>query len=159
MNYAYNQSYVDVCTDALLEKRNYPITKKGGLFMKKKILGLLICISVMVFFSSCKNIETSEDTYTVWTDVSNYTEFQNTFGDLDDGMYTRFNISASGWKQLSSSLDSTGRHNWDKGQIKDWFIGRGFGEYESTKETAWLTSSDHGMIASRTKNTVYYILK
>lgn len=131
--------------------------------MKKQILGLLICISVMVFFSSCQNNansdDTRDDTYTVWTDVSNYTEFQTQFGDLDDGMYTRINISASGWTQLSSSLGSTGKHKWDKEQIKDWFIGRGFGEYESTKETAWLTSSDHGMIASRTKNTVYYILK
>ena len=73
-------------------------------------------------------------------------------------MYTRFNISESGWAQLSSSLGSTGKHTWDKAQIKEWFIGRGFGEAEATQETAWLTTSDHGMIASRTGNTVYYIL-
>ena len=131
--------------------------------MKRKFLVLVTIIGLACLcFTGCSNpynSDSSEPTYTVWTDVSNYTEFQTNFGNLDDGMYTRFNISASGWSQLSSSLGSTGKHKWDKEQIKDWFIGRGFGESESTRETAWLTSSDHGMIATRTGNTVYYILK
>lgn len=126
--------------------------------MKKKSFVLICCalIGICLSFTSC---QINVDGYTVWTDVSNYSEFQSNFGDLDDGMYTRFNISSSGWEQLSSSLGSTGKHTWDREQIKDWFIGRGFGESEATREVAWLISSDHGMIATRTGNTVYYILK
>ena len=126
--------------------------------MKKKSVILLFStlIGICLSFASC---QMNVDAYTVWTDVSNYSEFQSNFGDLDNGMYTRFNISSSGWAQLSSSLGSNGKHTWDKAQIKEWFIGRGFGESEAIQETAWLTTSDHGMIASRTGNTVYYILK
>lgn len=126
--------------------------------MKKKSVILLFStlIGICLTISSC---QMNVDAYTVWTDVSNYSEFQSNFGDLDNGMYTRFNISASGWAQVSSSLSSVGKHTWDKDQIKEWFIGRGFGESEATQETAWLTTSDHGMIASRTGNTVYYILR
>ena len=61
--------------------------------------------------------------------------------------------------KISGSLTNEGRHSWTKSQIKDWLLGRSFGDSESTKESAWLTTIDHGFIASRTGNTVYYILK
>ena len=114
----------------------------------------------MLFFSSCLNNVNREDTYTVWTDFSSYSEFESTFGTtLNDGMYVRLEFTSSQWSQMSSSLTSEGRHSWTKSQIKDWLLGRGFGDSESTKESAWLTTIDHGFIASRTSNTVYYILK
>ena len=128
--------------------------------MKRIFFGLLIIISVLFCFSSCQNNVDSEDSYTVWTDLSSYSEFQSTFGTtLDDGMYVRLEFTSSQWSQLSSSLTSEGRHSWTKSQIKDWLLGRSFGDLESTKEFAWLTTVDHGFIASRTDNTVYYILK
>ena len=74
-------------------------------------------------------------------------------------MYIRLEITASQWNQISSSLTSEGRHSWTKSQIKDWLLGRGFGDSESTKESAWFATIDHGFIASRTGNIVYYILK
>ena len=48
--------------------------------MKRKVFGLLIIISVIFCFSSCQNNVDSEDSYTVWTDLSSYSEFQSTFG-------------------------------------------------------------------------------
>ena len=128
--------------------------------MKKKIFGLLIIISVMLVFSACQNNVTGEETYTVWTDLGTYAEFQSTFGtNLDDGMYIRLEFTSSQWNQMLSSLTNEGKHIWTKSQIKDWLLGRGFGDSESTKESSWLTTIDHGFIASRTRNTVYFILK
>ncbi|MBP3709513.1 MAG: hypothetical protein J6I73_03790 [Treponema sp.] len=128
--------------------------------MKKKILRLVLIVSVILAFSSCQNNVGSEEVYTVWTDLETYSEFQSTFGrSLDDGMYIRLEFTSSQWNQISSSLTSEGRHSWTKSQIKDWFLGRGFGDYESTKESAWMTTIEHGFIASRTRNIVYFILK
>ena len=102
--------------------------------MKRIFFGLLIIISVIFCFSSCQNNVDSEDSYTVWTDLSSYSEFQSTFGTtLDDGMYVRLEFTSSQWSQLSSSLTSEGRHSWTKSQIKDWLLGRSFGDSESTR--------------------------
>ena len=74
-------------------------------------------------------------------------------------MYLRLDFTSAQWNQISGSLTSEGRHSWTKSQIKDWLLGRGFGDSESTKESAWFATIDHGFIASRTGNTVYLILK
>lgn len=74
-------------------------------------------------------------------------------------MYLRLEFNSSEWSQISSTLTNEGKHSWIKSQIKDWLLGRGFGDSESTKESAWLTTINHGFIASRTGSTVYYILK
>lgn len=88
--------------------------------MKRIFFGLLIIISVISFFSSCQNNVDSEDSYTVWTDLSTYSEFQSTFGTtLDDGMYVRLEFTSSQWSQMSDSLTNEGRHSWTKLQIKD----------------------------------------
>ena len=126
----------------------------------KKVFGLLTLISVIMVFSSCQNNVDSEDIYTVWTDLGTYSEFRSAFGTtLDDGMYVRLEFTSSQWSQMSGLLTSEGQHFWTKSKIKDWLLGRGFGDSESTKESSWLTTIDHGFIASRTSNTVYYILK
>ena len=80
--------------------------------MKRIFFGLLIIISVIFCFISCQHNVDSEDSYTVWTDLSSYSEFQSTFGTtLDDGMYVRLEFTSSQWSQLSSSLTSEGRHS------------------------------------------------
>lgn len=129
--------------------------------MKKKIFFSCIFISILLIFTSCSNLNTSkEPTYTVWTDFASYSDFQTTFNaTMNDGYYIRYEFTSDQWAQISSSTTSEGRHSWTKEKIKDWLIGRGFGETESTKEVAWLTTIDHGFIASRTGNTVYFILK
>lgn len=66
--------------------------------MKRKVFGLLIIISVIFCFSSCQNYVDSEDSYTVWTDLSTYSEFQSIFGTtLNDGMYVRLEFTSSQW--------------------------------------------------------------
>ena len=125
--------------------------------MKKKII---VFLAVMFIFVGCTNLTSTETEYTVWTDQSTYSYFQTNFGTtLNDGMYVRLEFTSSQWKQIASSITSEGRHYWTKSQIQDWFIGRGFGNSEANQESAWLTTIDHGFIASRTGNIVYYILK
>ena len=74
-------------------------------------------------------------------------------------MYVRLEFTSAQWEQIESYATSEGQHYWSKDKIKDWLIGRGVGDYEATKESSWLTTIDHGYIASRTGNTVYYIIK
>lgn len=128
--------------------------------MNKKSAFVILFFLILLAFNSCQNNSNSEDTYTVWTDLGTYSEFQSNFGTtLNDGMYVRIELTSSQWNQVSPTLTNEGRHTWTKSQIKDWLLGRGFGNSESTKESAWMTTIDHGLIASRTGNTVYLILK
>ena len=129
--------------------------------MKKKFFITCFFISIWLIFTSCSTPNTlKEPTYTVWTDFGTYSDFQSTFNTtLEDGYYLIFEFTSEQWSELSVSSTVEGRHSWTKSQIKDWLIGRGFGETESTKEVAWLTTINHGFIASRTNNTVYLILK
>ena len=128
--------------------------------MKKKLFVLFTIIGIVsLSFISCQ-FDSEDDTYTVWTDLSSYSDFQSNLNTtLTDGMYVRLEFTSSQWSQISPSITSEGRHSWTKSQIKDWLLGRGFGDSESTQESAWITTIDHGFIASRTGNTVYYILK
>ena len=113
---------------------------------------------LVVLFEGCSFDD--EESYTIWTDMGTYSEFQSAFDTtLNDGMYVRLEFTSSQWSQIKSSLTSDGKHSWGKSKIKDWLIGRGFGDYEAKQESSWLTTIEHGFIASRTGNTVYYILK
>ena len=129
--------------------------------MKRKSFVLLAVVGFCFAILSCTiPANSSEETYTVWTDSSTYSQFQSLFNTtLNDGMYLRLEFTSSQWQQFSGSLTSEGRHSWTKSQIKDWLLGRGFGDAESTKESAWFATIDHGFLASRTGNTVYYMLK
>ncbi len=126
--------------------------------MKKKLFGLLVIVPLLFFLNSCQM--NTEETYTVWTDSSSYFDFVLSFNaTLNDGMYMRLEFSSADWAKMSDSLTNEGKYVWTKSQIKDWLIGRGFGDSESTKESSWLTTIEHGFIVSRTGNMVYYILK
>ena len=128
--------------------------------MKKKILGLVFSILVLMFFNGCQNDVDDTDSYTVWTDVGTYSEFTSAFNTtLNDGMYVRLEFTNSQWNQINPSLTNEGKHNWSQDKIKDWLTGRGFGDYEANKESSWFATIDHGFIASRTENTVYFIMK
>lgn len=128
--------------------------------MKKTILLFVVSIAILFCFCACQNDASSGPTYTVWTDFVLYSEFTSSTGQtLNDGMYVRAEISNSDWAKASATLTSEGHHYWKKSDIIDWFIGRGFGDYEASKEAAWLTTIDHGTIFSRTDNLVYVILK
>jgi hypothetical protein len=125
----------------------------------KLFIGILAIILVFgIMLSSC-DLEPDDPTYTVWTDLITYTEYYNAFGSLSDGYYIRYEFTSSEWNSISPSLTSEGRNNWTESQIKNWFIGRGFGNTEANQETAWLMTINHGFIASRSGSIVYMILK
>lgn len=115
---------------------------------------LVLCVTAMTF-QSC-----TAEKYTVWTDNISVYEFENAFGlTIEDGMYVKTPISLSDWEKLSQYLEKDGRHSWDEATIKKWLISIGFGEAESTKEAAWFALNDHGLLASRSGGSIYFLLK
>jgi len=129
--------------------------------MKKIKLVIILALLFTLIFIGCDldSNDPSDPTYTVWTDVVTYSEYQSLFGTLGDGYYVRYQFTSSEWNAISPSLTSEGRFNWTENQIKQWFIGRGFGNYEATQQTAWLMTINHGFIAERTGSLVNMILK
>ncbi len=126
--------------------------------MKKNVFQLVILTLIMVFaMQSCSE---EKEKYTVWTDSGTYSEFKSAFNTtLDDGYYVRVELDSEQWAEISKGLTSEGRHKWDEETIKKWFISNGFGETEATKESSWFALIDHGFLATRTGNMVYFILK
>jgi hypothetical protein len=111
-----------------------------------------------IILTGC-DLEPDEPTYTVWTDLTSYSEFSSVFGTLGDGYYFRYEFTSAEWNTMSKSLTNEGKHNWTESDIKNWFIGRGFGNSEANREVAWLKTINHGFIASRSGSIVYMILK
>jgi len=127
---------------------------------KKILMGILLLSLVFgTILTGCKEPEPDEPRYTVWTDTITYSEYSSTFGTLNDGYYIRYELTSSGWNTIASSLTDEGKHNWTEGDIKNWFIGRGFGDTEANNAKAWLITTSHGFIASRSGTIVYMILK
>ena len=125
----------------------------------KLLTGILVIMLVFgIMLTGCKT-EPDDPTYTVWTDLTSYSEYSSAFGSLADGYYIRYEFTSSEWNTIYPSLTNEGKHNWTESEIKNWFIGRGFGNSESTQETAWLMTIDHGFIASRSGSIVYMLLK
>lgn len=115
---------------------------------------ILLCL----FLAGCADSD-EENTYTVWTDIVTYSEFQSAFNTtLNDGYYVRLEFTSSQWSQISSSLTEE-RHDWTRNKIKEYFIGRNFGSTEAEREVSWLMTINHGFIASRTGSLVYMIVK
>jgi hypothetical protein len=135
--------------------------------MKHKKDYALFIILILGYLIGCQNDVTdvtNEEIYTVWTNAITDSEFQSACGiSTTDGYYVNVEENSSIlWdlsEKLSSLLSNKDPHYWTKSKIKDWFIGRGFGESESTQEAAWITTVNHGFVVSRTRGTVYYILK
>lgn len=119
---------------------------------------MLMTPVIVIMFISC-NIEPDEPTYTVWTDTVTYSQYYNVLGSLSDGYYVHYELTNALWTQLAPSLTDDGKHNWTESDINKWFIGRGFGNSEANRETAWLMTIDHGLIASRSGSMVYMLLK
>ena len=122
-------------------------------------MGMLVMTLVFGMILIGCSAEPDEPTYTVWTDSTSYSQFQSSFGTLNDGYYFRYEFTSSEWSTISSSLTNEGKYNWTEDDIKKWFIGRGFGNSEANKETAWLMTINHGFIASRSGSIVYMLMK
>jgi hypothetical protein len=126
---------------------------------KKLWAGILVLILVFAIMLAGCETEPDEPTYTVWTDTVSYSEYYSAFGSLNDGYYIRYELTTSDWNSIKPSLTNEGKYNWTESEIKKYFIGRGFGNSEATKETSWLMTINHGFIASRSGSLVYMILK
>ena len=132
--------------------------------MKRKIIFGFIIFMILTCFLGCSNPSTipTEETYTVWTGSAPYSVVQAEGLTLDDGHYWYFEITKSQWNEYYSSLVEDGneyRHSWTKAKIKDYLIGRGFGNSEATKRSSWLTTIEHGLIIDREGSMVHMILK
>ncbi|MDR1868444.1 MAG: hypothetical protein LBQ82_00505 [Treponema sp.] len=123
------------------------------------ILVILLVFGTILIGCSEEPEEPVEPTYTVWTDLTSYSEFYSVFGDLDDGYYIRLELTNSQFNEMSPSLTNEYKHIWTEDQLYNWFIGRGFGSTEANREKAWLISINHGFIASRSGSIVYMLIK
>ncbi|MCL1931416.1 MAG: hypothetical protein FWF55_06335 [Treponema sp.] len=127
--------------------------------MKQKKIWLAM-LALGIILTGCPQ-EPSDPTYTVWTDTVSHSEFSSAFGGLtlNNGMYIRYELTSSEWNSIKPSLTDEGKYNWTESEINKWFIGRGFGNSEANRETAWLMTISHGFIASRSGSLVYMLLK
>ncbi|MCH5282282.1 MAG: hypothetical protein J1E59_01335 [Treponema sp.] len=127
----------------------------------KKIIFLGIFF-VAIFLVGCQN-GSEEETYTVWTDISTADDFQQTFGTtLYDGKYITVVLLNSQFSAMTQILEKEAaefKHNWTEEELQKYFVGRGFDSQTASKTVAWLVTVNHGFVASRTGNIVYYILK
>lgn len=133
--------------------------------MNKKVAFLcLILFSSLCLLAGCSDSSDDEDTYVVWTDFSSYSDFKTAFNTtLNDGYYIRLDLTNSQFSEFSGLLNEQEsaeyKHEWTQSQIKSWFIGCGFDNEGAEKESSWLATNYHGMIAIRNNDYVYYIIK
>lgn len=126
--------------------------------MKKsffRFLALIIVCFAAFSFQSC-----SDDKYTVWTETDYYSDWVNAGGtSIQEGNYIKIEIASANWPEMSKSLTDDAKHRWNEETIKKWLIGNGFGNQEATKEAAWLSLVNHGMILHHENNMLHIIVK
>ena len=129
--------------------------------MNKRIftfISLVFLLGITLLTQSCKKEDDGK--CTIWTQSFAYSEFYSAFQiTIQDGYYVRAALTNDEWAQIVSNLNGVPKYSWDEATIKKWFISNGFGEAEATKESAWFILTTHGVIASRSGNLVYCILK
>lgn len=93
-----------------------------GIFMKKitnRFFCALVLFCIVGVFVGCQQ-EPKELTWTVYTDIGTYSEFETAFQTtLDDGYYAKAEFSSAGWDALKSSMSDEYKHQWTKSQIID----------------------------------------
>lgn len=121
----------------------------------KRLFFLFAVVLMAIGFQSC-----SDEKYTVWTETDYYSDWVNAGGTaISDGHYVKIEIASANWSEMSKSLTNEGKHRWDEATIKKWLIGNGFGEQEATREAAWLSLVNHGMILHHDNNMLHIIVK
>ena len=123
-----------------------------------KFIFPLFSIFFLLVISSCQ-IDT-DPTYAVWTSTATYSEFEEVFGTLEHGYFLKFEKSDKDWDEdFAPVLELASSQKLTETEIKNWFISRGFGPIESSRETTWIISVNHGFIANRNGTSVYMIIK
>ena len=128
--------------------------------MKSTKILFFIGIFLTAILLGCQN--ESEPTYTVWTDVSTASDFEQIVGTtLYDGKYVTVEFSNSQFAQMESTLAAQNdfKHNWTEEDLQKYFVGRGFDSQTANQTVNWLVTVNHGLVVSRSGNIVYYILK
>jgi len=126
-----------------------------------KNIKLWFGILVMLLFfglilTGCSQ-EPSDKTYTVWTYSMSYSEFSSSIGTLADGYYRKFELSNTEFNGMKPSDQY--KHEWTEDEIYNWFIGRDFISSEANELKAWVITTNHCWIASRSGSTVYNLIK
>lgn len=129
---------------------------------------LLSCMAIVFSLASCntpmdklRNDQTAqEQKYTIWLDTSTPDVFQKVFRFvLKDGYFWPHEFDAAEWGRLSKNLGDTGKYTWIKELITAWLRDQGLDEKQAAEQLAWFTTIEHGCIAARHKDTVYYLIK
>jgi hypothetical protein len=119
---------------------------------------LIFSITIMVFLSlliGCKM--DSEPTYTVWVFTESYSNYQSTFGSLNDGSYRRTEMFSG--EINYSAIPTEFKRNWTENDIYNWLHGRDFISSEAREVTSWIVSTRHCIIASRSGSIVHMLIK
>ena len=114
-----------------------------------------IIIMFSILFIGCKT--DVDPTYTVWVSTENYTDYQSAFGALNDGAYRRIEVFEG--EINYSVLPNEAKRNWTENDIYNWLYGRDFISSEAKEVAAWIVSTKHCIIASRSGVIVYMLIK
>jgi len=126
--------------------------------LRAGIAALILVFGIMS--AGCELIQWFPEAYTVWTGTTTYVEFQDKYGDLQEGYYDwKRELTNSEFNQISPSLKDDNKHIWIEDQIIDWFTDRSFNYLKAKELTAWLIKTPHALICNRTGSTVYIIIK
>lgn len=118
---------------------------------------ILILTLLVSLFQSCKKDDSG---LTIWTGTATYSDFQSAFDmSIDNGYYVRMEFTNDQFAEISNYLTNEGRHSWDEATLKKWLISIGFGETEAARESSWFVLINHGGLAVRSGNLIYYVLK
>jgi hypothetical protein len=140
-------------------------TNKRGNCMKKIGFLFLVIILLVSLMNSCDSNSDPysnpylypEPTYTVWVSTESYTDYYSIFGTLNDGYYRKIEIFSG--EINYSALPNESKRIWNEKEIYNWLFGRGFIESEAKEVTAWITSTTHCIIASRSGSIVHILIK
>jgi hypothetical protein len=128
--------------------------KKTNTFM------FVVTVFVLVFgmmLVGCPQPTDSDPTYTVWTFTASYSEYSSSFGTLNDG-YCRRTEMFSGEINYSA-IPNEHKRNWTENEIYNWFLGRDFISSEANEMKAWVISTPHCIVASRSGSIVHMLIK
>lgn len=126
--------------------------------MKKKLTVIFASLALCFVSAGCSM---DWDSYwTVYTDIWDYYDFSYYFrSEISDDCYKHLELTDDEWDDFRDVFEDGTRHFYNKEQINDWFIARGFDVEQASIETSWFSIVDHGFVAIRDGDCVYTISK
>ena len=112
-----------------------------------------------IMLAGCELVQWRPGIYTVWTGTTTYKEFQDKFGELEEGGHRKFDLTNSEFDQISLSLKDDNKHKWIEDQMINWLMDHDFKYSDSKEAISWLIKIPHGFYAFRAGLNVYLIIK